>query len=39
MFSMEEDEIGEVSNSLQKNLVLQPLAQSVKKFRFYSTKK
>ena len=28
---MEEDEIDEVSNSLQENLVPQPLAQSVKK--------
>ena len=31
MFSMQEDDIGEVSNSLQENLVPQPLAQSVKK--------
>jgi hypothetical protein len=28
---MQEDEIGEVSNSLQENVVSQPLAQSVKK--------
>jgi hypothetical protein len=27
---MQEDEIGEVPNSLQENLVPQPLAQSVK---------
>jgi hypothetical protein len=33
------DARSEVSNSFQENLVLQPLAQSVKEFRFYSTKK
>jgi len=31
IFSMQEDEIGEVSNPLQENVVSQSLAQSIKK--------